>query len=151
MKYTCTVDIDLPLNKVAELWANEAHFDQWQDGFQSIQLIDGPKDMVGSTSRIIFQQGKRRMELVETILHNNLPKEKKALYEHIHMTNTQTTRFESLSDNKTRYTSEVEYTQFNGVMPRIMAKLFPGMFKKQSQKWMNQFKAFAENSALFAA
>lgn len=32
----------------------------------------------------------------------------------------------------------------NGIMPKLMAKLFPGMFKKQSQKWMDQFKEFVE-------
>jgi len=84
------------------------------------------------------------MELIETIISNNLPDEKKALYVHEHMTNTQTTQFQELSPNQTRYISEVEYTKFNGFMPNLMAKLFPGVFKKQSQKWVNQFKAFAE-------
>ncbi len=146
MKYTCTVDIDLDIDKVASLWADERYFKQWQDGFQSIELLTGLAGAVGATSRIVYQQGKRKMELTETVLSNNLPQEKKALYEHIHMINTQTTKFEPISENKTRYISEVEYTKFNGFMPNLMARLFPGMFRKQSQKWMNQFKAFAENS-----
>ena len=85
------------------------------------------------------------MELIETIITNNLPYEKKALYEHTNMTNTQTTKFESISEGRTLFISEVEYTKFNGFIPNLMAKFFPGVFKKQSQKWMNQFKVFAEN------
>ena len=145
MKYTCTIEINLPLNKVVELWSNEAYFKHWQDGFQSITLIEGEPGTVGAKSKILLEQGKRKMELIETIISNNLPTEKKALYEHIHMTNTQTTRFEVVNPNTTRYISEVEYTKFNGFLPKLMAKLFPGMFKKQSQKWMDQFKEFAEN------
>ncbi|MDG1477707.1 MAG: SRPBCC family protein [Vicingaceae bacterium] len=144
LKYTCTIEINLPITKVIELWDNEIYFSKWQDGFQSIENIEGLAGRVGTKSKILLQQGKRKMELIETIITNNLPTDKKALYEHIHMTNTQTTRFESINKNKTLYISEVEYTKFNGFAPKLMAKLFPSMFKKQSQKWMNQFKVFAE-------
>lgn len=144
MKYNCIVNIELPIDKAVALWVDENNFDKWQDGFQSIEHLKGEPEAIGSKSKIVFQQGKRTIELMETILSNNLPQEKKALYEHIHMTNTQTTRFEKITESETRYISEVNYTQFNGLMPKLMAKLFPGMFKKQSQKWMNQFKYFAE-------
>ena len=144
MKYTCSVDIGLPIERVVEIWTDETHFEKWQDGFQSINHFEGQRNSIGAKSRILFQQGKRKIELTETILSNNLPEEKKALYEHIHMINTQTTKFEKINENQTRYISEVEYTQFIGFMPQLMAKLFPRMFKQQSQKWMNQFKEFTE-------
>ncbi|MFK8046541.1 MAG: SRPBCC family protein [Crocinitomicaceae bacterium] len=139
MKYSCSIEINSPIEKVIKQWQDENHFKEWQDGFQSIELINGEKNAENSKSKIVLQQGKRRIELIETIIANDLPAAKKASYEHIHMTNTQTSRFEKLEDNKTRYISEVEYTQFNGLMPKLMAKLFPGMFKKQSEKWMKQF------------
>ena len=69
-----------------------------------------------------------------------------ALYEYSHMTNTQTTRFREIGLTKTLCISEVEYTKFNGFMIKLMAKLFPNKFKEQSQKWLNQFKDFAEKS-----
>ncbi len=144
MKYTCEIDINLPIDRVMELWINENNFKEWQDGFIKIDRISGEEGVVGAKSKIYFAQGKRKMELLETIISNNLPEEKSALYEHKHMTNTQTTRFQSIGDNQTRYISEVEYLKFNGLMPNLMARLFSGMFKKQSQKWMNQFKEFAE-------
>jgi len=43
------------------------------------------------------------------------------------------------------YKVEIEYTRFNGIMPKIMAFLMPGVFKKQTQKWLDQFKMFTEN------
>lgn len=144
MKYRCSVDINVPIDKAVSLWSDESKFHNWQDGFQSIELLEGQSGAAGAKSRILLKQGKGKMELIETIISNDLPREKKGLYEHIHMTNTQTTSFEKIDENNTRYISEVEYTKFNGFMPRMMAKLFPGMFKKQSQKWMDQFKGFAE-------
>ncbi len=143
MKYTCTVDINLPIDKVVSLWDNESNFKEWQDGFESIEHLSGSPNSKGTKSKIIFQ-GKRKIELLETIILADLPKEKIALYEHSHMTNTQTTRFKVIEQNKTQYISEVEYTKFNGIMIKVMAKLFPSKFKEQSQKWMNQFKEFAE-------
>jgi len=143
MKYTCTVDINLPIDKVVELWENENNFKEWQDGFESIQHLSGIPNTKGAKSKIILD-GKRRIELIETIISVDLPKEKIALYEHSHMINTQTTRFKAIEPNKTLYISEVEYTKFNGFMIKLMAKLFPSKFKEQSQKWLNQFKKFAE-------
>lgn len=145
MKYTCTIDINLPIDKVVALWSNEAYFKEWQDGFESIELISGTPDTKGAKSKIIFN-GKHKMELLETIISNDLPNEKVGLYEHIHMTNTQTSRFIAINEYTTQYISEVEYTKFNGFMIKLMAKLFPGKFKQQSQKWMNQFKKFAETN-----
>ena len=145
MKYKCTIEIELPINKVIRLWTDENHFVNWQDGFQSIKHYEGEPNTVGAKSKIIIHQGKIVNELIETILTNNLPQEKKALYEHVHMVNSQTTRFERVSDQKTTYISEVDYLKFNGLMPKVMATFFPGMFKKQSKKWMNNFKEFAEN------
>jgi hypothetical protein len=144
MKYTCTVEINLPLRRTAELWDDETHFTEWQDNFQSIELINGKKDTAGAKSKIIFE-GKQKMELIETIITSNLPKEKKAMYEHIHMTNIQHTEFKAINSNTTLFTSTVEYTKFNKLMIRIFAKLFPKVFKRQSERWMAQFKTFAEN------
>ena len=144
MKYTCSTEINLSLRRTAELWNDDTHFSKWQDDFQSIELISGKKNTVGAKSKILFN-GKQKMELIETVLISDLPKEKKAMYEHIHMSNTQHTEFTVINPNTTLFTSTVEYTQFNKLMIRIFAKLFPKVFKKQSERWMSQFKTFAEN------
>jgi uncharacterized membrane protein len=143
MKYTCTVQINAPINKVVELWQDEANFKDWQDDFESIEHLEGVANTEGAKAKIVFN-GKPRIELLETIISMNLPTEKLALYEHIHMTNTQSSRFTAIDDKTTLYTSEVEYVKFNGLMIKLIAKLFPGKFKAQSQKWMEQFKVFVE-------
>ena len=145
MKYTCEVEINRPIHEVAALWENESYFHKWQDEFSYIQLMAGIKNTEGALSKIVFD-GDRKIILKETILKYNMPHEKIAEYEHTHMTNTQRTTFKKINENKTLFKSEVEYTKFNGLFIKIIAKLFPGKFRQQSQKWMDQFKAFAENA-----
>jgi len=147
MKFTCSVDIDLPIDKVTEFFDNTENLKEWQDGFLRIEPISGIPGEPGAKSRIFFKQGKGEMELVETIVVKDLPNEFIATYVHKHMTNMKSDRFIQLETSKTRWESEIEYTQFNGFMPKLMAMLFPGMLKKPVQKWMDQFKVFAEKAA----
>ena len=146
MKFTCFVDINLPIHEVIERFDNEENLKEWQDGFIGIEHIEGVKGEVGAKSNMTYKIGKKDMVLTETILVKNFPHEFTGLYEAKEMVNTMKNTFQPLSENQTRYSSEIEYTQFNGIMVKLMATLMPFIFKKQVQKWMNQFKAFAEGS-----
>lgn len=143
MKFTCQVEVNLPLERVVQLQQDPSFYGEWQDGFVGIEHLSGEPGGVGSQSRLRYQIGKRELILDETILVND-PTEFRGLYEAREMTNTMTNRFRSSESGGTVWQSEIEYTKFNGMMPRLMAKLFPGMFRKQTQKWLDQFKEFAE-------
>lgn len=51
--------------------------------------------------------------------------------------------FEVINDHTTKWISESEF-QFSGFMMKLMGFLMPGAFKKQSIKYLGDFKAFAE-------
>jgi uncharacterized membrane protein len=140
MKFKCTIDINKPVEKVVDIFLNPDSLQYTQDGFKSKELISGSLGKEGSKSKLIYE----KLELIETILKNDLPDEFLGLYEHKHTTNTMKVWFEALSENSTRYHSEIEYTKFNGVIINILVKLFPSMFKKQVLKWMVKFKDYAE-------
>ena len=146
MKFNCQVEINQPIEKVIDLFDNHENMKHWQDGFVSFEHLSGRPGQVGAKSRIIYEFGKKgkTMELIETITVNNLPDEFSGTYEHKHMTNNMVNRFKSLGPNKTRWDAELHYTKLNGLMIKMMAFLMPGMFKKQTQKWLDQFKVFAE-------
>ncbi|NER12227.1 SRPBCC family protein [Leptobacterium flavescens] len=146
MKFSCFVDINAPIEKVIELFDNVDNLKEWQDGFQSYEHLEGEAGQPGAKSRLFYVQGKRRIELIETIIVKNLPEEFSGKYEHTHMENTMANRFSSPEPGITRYETEIEYTRFIGFMPKLMAFLFPSMFKKQVQKWLDQFKIFVEKS-----
>ncbi len=145
MKFKCSVTINLPRKRVVELFNNPENLKEWQDGFYSFQPLEGEPEAIGSKSKLVYLMGKKkqRMELIETILENDLPDRFKGQYYHEHVTNTMLNTFTDLGD-KTRYDAEVHYTEFRGFIIRIMVKIIPGMFKKQVQKWMDQFKDFCE-------
>jgi len=144
MKFSCTVDINLPRKKVIELWDNEEHLGQWQTGFLNFQQLSGEKGKDGAKAIMTYDFRGRPMEIQETILANNLPDSFSGKYEHKHMDNTMYNSFVALDANTTRWQADVEYVQFKAFVPKMMAKLFPGMFRKQTQTWLDQFKAFAE-------
>ncbi|MBT3383399.1 MAG: SRPBCC family protein [Prolixibacteraceae bacterium] len=144
MKFSCSVEINLPKNKVAELFNNPDNLKEWQDGFLDIEHLSGTPGTKGAKSKMIYKIGKREMILEETILVNNLPDEFTGSYEAKEMKNTMKNIFISTSENTTCWDAELEYLEFRGFMPKLMAKLMPGMFKNQTQKWLNQFKIFAE-------
>lgn len=150
MKFSCSVDIEGPLASVAELYFpdkdREHHLKQWQDGLQSLEHVEGEYKQIGAKSQYIYLIGNREMELLETITSKNWPHEIGGLYVAKAMENTMMNRFEAIDENNTRYTTEIHYTRFNGIIPKLMVWLNPGMFKKPVQKWLDQFKAFAEDS-----
>jgi len=129
-----------------ELFTEPENLKEWQDGFQRLEHVSGKPGEVGAVSHLIYiMRGKE--ELIEETLNTmNLPHEMSGTYIHRHMSNTMKVEFEALDKETTRYTNHIHYTQFNGFMINVMAKLMPGMFKKQVQKWQDQFKAFAERS-----
>ena len=144
MKFSCSITIDRPVEEVVALFQDSSKLGEYQDGFVKKELISGREGEVDAVAKMYYQQGKRHMVITETILVNNLPEEFLGSYHHEHMDNTMRCQFTTLSDGKTRYDSHIEYTAFRGFFPKLFATLFPSMFKKQVQKWLDNFKAYAE-------
>lgn len=145
MKFTCSVTIQKPRQIVADYFADPQYLGEYQEGFQKKELISGEAGQEGAVSKILYAEGKRKMELTETILKNNLPEEFLGQYHHKNMDNTMRSTFTALSDQETQYNAEIHYTAFRGFTVKAMVFLFPSLFKKQVQTWLNNFKAFVEN------
>ncbi len=144
MKYTSEIEINLPVEKVIELFDNPDNLGKWMAGLQSFEHISGVPGEPGARSRLKFKMGKREMEMIETIIVRNLPDEFTGTYEANGVFNIVKNKFIPLPDNRTKYISEQEF-QFKGLM-KIIGALMPNMFKKQSVKYLRDFKAFAERS-----
>ncbi len=144
MKFKGRIDIDQPLERVVSLFENPKYLKEYQDGFLRKELISGTEGKDGTISKMYYKMGKGEMELTETIIANHLPVSFEAHYHHKHMDNTLKSTFTALNDHQTRYETNGEYTAFRGFIPKMMAFFFPKMFEKQAQKWLDNFKAFAE-------
>ncbi len=144
MKYTIDIIINAPVHKVIELFDNTDNMFKWMEGLQSFEHISGTPGQVGAKSRLTFKNGNQVMELIETITRRNLPEEFTGTYEAKGMLSTVKNSFIELSDQQTKYISHNEF-QMKGFM-KIMGILFPGLFKKQSMKYLSAFKKFVESS-----
>ena len=142
MKYTTEIDINQPVNKVVELFDNPDNMKEWMEGLQSFETISGTPGEEGAKAKLKYKMGKREIEMIETITKRNLPDEFTGTYEAKGVFNIVNNRFIPIGDNKTKYVTEQEF-QFSGFM-KMMGMFMPGAFKKQSLKYMNAFKEFAE-------
>lgn len=147
MKFSCSVIIDRPIDELVELFKDSSKLGEYQDGFAGKELVSGREGEVGAVAKMYYQHGSRSMVITETILVNNLPEEFLGNYHHEHMDNTMRCEFIALSNDQTQYNTDIEYTAFRGFLPKLMSTLFPGMFKKQVQRWLDNFKAYAEGES----
>jgi carbon monoxide dehydrogenase subunit G len=145
MKYTTEVEINQPVQKVVELFDNPDNMKEWMEGLQSFETISGTPGEEGAKAKLIYKMGKREIEMIETITKRNLPDEFSGTYEAKGVFNIVKNKFIPIGDNKTKYITEQEF-QFSGFM-KLMGMFMPGAFKKQSCKYMNAFKEFAEKQS----
>ena len=145
MKFSGSVEIAKSRSEVVGYFKDPSYLGEYQDGFVKKELVSGESGEKGAISKMYYKYGKRDMELTETITANRLPDSFEAFYHHKHMDNTMSNHFSALDKQRTLYEARIEYLEFKSFMPKLMSFIMPGMFKKQTQKWLDQFKLFAES------
>ena len=73
MRYTCEISINLPRDKVIELFDNPDNLAKWQKGLKSFTLESGQEGMPGAKSRLVYDMNGKNIEMIETIITRNLP------------------------------------------------------------------------------
>lgn len=149
MKYTTEIIVDLPRSEFIEKLDNPDNMKHWMRGLQSYEVLSGEPGKEGARMNMKFKMGKRDMEMVETIIKRNMPEEFHATYDAKGVHNIQKNYFHEVGENQTKWVSESEF-QFAGLGMKAMAFLMPGAFKKQSMKYAQDFKNFAENGVSVA-
>jgi len=144
MEYTCELIINLPRNRVIELFDSSENLTKWQPGLQEFEHISGEPGQDGAKSRLVYDENGRRIEMVETILNRNFPDEFSATYEAKGVFNRISNHFYEDSPDKTRWVMESEF-DFSGVY-KLMGIFMKGSFPKETTKQMNSFKTFAEKA-----
>ncbi len=143
MKYTSEIVIDLPREEFLKKLDNAENMKHWQRGLVKYELLSQNPNAEGAQMSLTYKMGKREFDMIETIIKKNLPEEMHTTYDTKGVHNVQKNYFKE-ENGKTRWISESEF-QFSGLGMKIMAFMMPGAFKKQSQKYLEDFKAFAEN------
>ena len=150
MKYTSEITVDLSLEEFVKKLDNPENMKHWQKGLVSYQHLSGTHGQEGAKMELHYDMGKRKLVLIETIIKRNLPYEFHATYDAKGVHNIQKNYFKDIDGHSTKWISEAEF-QFSGFMMKVMAFFMPGAFKKQSLKYLQDFKAFAEEGVSVAA
>ena len=143
MKYEVDVEINLPRDKVVELFDNSDNMKYWQPGLVSFEHLSGEPGQVGAKSNLHYKMGKREVKMIETITVNDLPLEFSGTYEAKGVWNHVQNYFIEKEDDKTIWKSVNEF-KCSGFL-RLMIFFMPGMFKKETCKYLVNFKKFAES------
>tara|TARA_R110000751_G_scaffold217199_2_gene320220 strand:- start:725 stop:1180 length:456 start_codon:yes stop_codon:yes gene_type:complete len=143
MKYTTEIKVNVPLDEFIKKMDNVDNMKHWQRGLVSAEHISGDLGQLGAKMKLNYKFGKRKMQIIETITKRNFPNEFHANYTTKSMHNVQQNYFEKTSEGFTKWTSKSEYVPLNFSM-RLMLFFMPRTFKNQSQKYMQDFKNFAE-------
>jgi len=143
MKFTTEVEINLPREKVVELFDSPDNMPKWQTGLLSFEHVSGEAGQLGAKSKLKYKMGKREIKMIETITHRKLPDEFFGTYETKGVWNEVKNFFSETGPSKTNWRLETEF-RCSGLM-KLMVAFAPGIFKKQTLKDMINFKAFAEN------
>ena len=142
MKYTLDMELAASRDKVFSLFTNPENMPRWQPSFISHKHLSSTPGKEGARTKLVHKFGRSNIEMVETIERNNARDEYIAIYKAKGAWNRSVNRFEETGPNATRWIVENEF-KCSGFL-RVMAFFAPGMFKKQTHKDMERFKAFAE-------
>lgn len=153
MKYTESIEVDLPRKDVVRLISDAESIPTWLRGLKRHELLSGNHGEVGTSSRFVFDSGGQEMEATETVVRQepqdleNLQASEIVYYDRElkadGMWSISKDRFIELEPERTLWESENVY-RFDGVMMRVLAPFMKGSFRKQQRVHMEDFKAFAE-------
>lgn len=143
MKYTSQIVIELPRTEVIAKMDSMENLQHWQKGLLEATPLTGEPGKEGSQMKLSYKMGKREMEMIETIIENDFPEEFHATYDTKGVHNIQHNYFNVTGENQTTWISESEF-KFSNLSLKFLGYIMPNIFKKQSLKYMKDFKAFAE-------
>ena len=143
IKYTEEIEINSNIDTLIILFDNPYNMQEYMQGIESYTLLSGNIREVGAKAEMTVLMGEKKIIMIEEIIINNLPEQKKVTYTADAVYNSVTNKFIKVSENKTKFINEQEF-EFKGFM-KIIGFFMPSAFKKQSRVYLKDFKEFAEN------
>lgn len=144
MRHQLELEIDLPRERVLQLFLNPENVAKWQTSLVTMERTTGVAREVGAQTRQLHRMGGRELWMTETITVNDYPDKFCAVYEGGGTHNLIENYFKESGHDKTKWVLVSDFSRSNLLM-KLMTIVMPGMFKKQSLHFMRLFKEFAEN------
>lgn len=134
--------IDADQKTVWAAFDNPDNMGKWQQNFESYTHKSGDPGQPGAIAELVFNEGRKKVMLKETITERREPDFLAGTYESTHGTTLIVNHFESIDDSTTRWTSWCNFT-FRGAM-RFMSVFLGGVIRKRTEGDMERFKLLVE-------
>ena len=141
MKSVVQLDIDVPRERLASLFADPTLSTKWMDDIQRYEPISGQPGAPGSTYRLVPKQGD--MVFVATVIANDLPNESRLRLDAGNVSVAVTARYVAIAAERSRLVSEEVFT-FKGLVGKLGGFLARGAIHRAHRRHMEAFKRFAE-------
>src|SRR6187551_2194089 len=106
LSFRLEIVIDKPLDRVIATFRNRDIIPLWQPGLLSSELIESQPH---PTYKLMFQFGRRKMQMMETIIRDELPAHFDGIYKMKGVLNTVRNSFRKEGNSSTLWVSEVEF------------------------------------------
>jgi uncharacterized membrane protein len=141
---TAAIEVNLPVDKVFDLFLDKEKFPAWKIGFVKYEVLSGTPGMVGCVTKLIY----KKFVMIETVLQNNKPHQYTTQYDHMQkdsvmLVHKAINKFTPVGDS-TRIEVESEVVKTNNFFTALMMKLFAKVGEKQFHDQLKLFKALAE-------
>ena len=143
IKYSEEIVINANIDTVSALFDNPYNMKEYMDGIESYKVINGELREIGTKAEIIVSMGENKIIMIEEVITNHLPVEKKVTYTADGVYNIVTNKLVKVSETQTKFINEQEF-EFGGYM-KIIGFFMPSAFKQQSRVYLQNFKEFVEN------
>jgi len=141
VKSVVQVDIDVPRERLASLFADPTLSTKWMDDIERYEPIGGKPGAPGSTYRLVPKKGD--MIFMATVIANELPNESRLRLDADNVTVAITARYVAIAAERSRLVSEEVFT-FKGLLPKVGGFLARGAIHRAHRRHMEAFKRFAE-------
>jgi hypothetical protein len=141
VKSVVELEINVPQERVAALFADPGTSTKWMDDLKRYEPISGDPGMPGSTYRLVPKKG--NMVFVATVISRQLPNEVRLNLVASNVAVAVRGRFVPLSPDRTRLISE-EVFSFKGLFNRLFGFFAQRTIRNTHRRHMEAFKRFAE-------
>jgi hypothetical protein len=141
LKSVIEVEIDRPLQDVAELFADPHNNTEWMQDVKRYEPVSGEQGLPGSTYRLVPKEGE--LMFLATVMKRNLPHELRVNFTAATVDMAMTARMAALSPTRTKLISEEEFT-FKDSENEPVDSSVKEAIKANHRRHIEAFKHFAE-------
>ncbi len=147
IQYGHEITVEKPVKEVWAIVQDESKYDQWLEGYQSMELIEGNQNEPGSKYKVVVDpgEGQPEFEMIQTLMAIEEFDKVHLYYDSDFMDMDQHYTF-SESDGKTTFSTQADVRP-KGMMMRSMfalMEMFSGSFTTQETKNIEALKTVIE-------